>query len=753
MAPRCGVCVSIAALALSPACIFAGDGESRETAFTNAEVTAQTLNQAVTGPDYVYNTVDAYTVFDSSDFVYVGESYGSIDLLVRNTGRVNSFFGYVGYGVDSDGNVVTIEGTGATDTLTRWTSTGMLTIGVSGSANSFTVQDGADVVCGYVIVGDEDGSNKNKVTIDGTGSTWTISSAEGLTVGKSGRGARFFVVNGATLGTTSLTLGKNASSGANSLTITGYGSTATLSGAATIGDKGESNALYIEARGSLTTNSDIVIGAGDEADALLGCDNLVQVTGTGDTDTDTALNCEYGSVYVGRNGSDNTLSILGGALLNAYSLIVGEGASSDVDLGCNNAVTISGVGTRAPGPVSVSLGVYGSGNSLTVSDHAVFNANDTYVGMNASSGGNTVTLVNATWNASGSRLFVGYYGGSNSFIVQNGGTLSAGTTYVGTESGSNKNLISFDGASTWSGTSSSNLLTIGYTGRGNRMIVSGGSSVSRHNLVIGRNADSASNSVTIDGVGTTFTTSTTYDFHTADSSMIIVGKNGSNNSMYVSGGAAVTTWSLYVGEGDGTAGHGADNALSISGAGSSLTATSRIDVGWLGSGNSMSVGNEAAVQSDIGGVGTNVGSDNNSVTLSGASTWTITQQLHVGNSGNFNSMSVSGGSSVAANVIYSGNSGSDNAISVSGTGSTLTSSGSIYLGFSGGYRNKVKSSPGAARAVTSFLSVSRGTTVAATTTRCSLAVRIRASLSADASTSENTPRATGSWSRTVHSCS
>ena len=120
-----------------------------------------------------------------------------------------------------------------------------------------------------------------------------------------------------------------------------------------------------------------------------------------------------------------------------------------------------------------------------------------------------------------------------------------------------------------------------------------------------------------------------------------------------------------------------NNLLTVSGAGTVLTNTNYLFVGYAGSGNRLIISNGGQVNSGMGRLGRWSTSSNNSVLVTGTnSRWTLQNYLQVGNDdgeGDANSLVISnGGQVIATNPYYSSVvSSSSNSFLVTGVGSLL----------------------------------------------------------------------------------
>ena len=117
------------------------------------------------GSDGTAIVTQANSLWECSEGMHVG-SEGTGRLTVQGGGQVTGTNGHIGFNETGVG-YVTVKGAGS-----NWTSDGMLIIGHEG-VGRLTIENGATVVnTGRAFVADE-ADSFGKVTITGSGSTWT----------------------------------------------------------------------------------------------------------------------------------------------------------------------------------------------------------------------------------------------------------------------------------------------------------------------------------------------------------------------------------------------------------------------------------------------------------------------------------------------------------------------------------------------------------------------------------------------------
>jgi hypothetical protein len=206
--------------------------------------------------------------------------------------------------------------------------------GSEGSPSVYTINDGASRSLSQIRVGDGNGYN------------------------------RFVISHGAASGTTSY-IGYSASSGYNSVLVSGSTASWSSSNQIHVGFNGSNNSLVISS-GATVASVGANIGRHAGADG-----NSATVDGAGTMWTIT------NHLYVGNLGSNNSLTISGGARLTTeVQTYVGFGVSeapASID-GQNNSVLVTGAGSVWTSVGALNIGnrqTSTSGNVVTVADSAL----------------------------------------------------------------------------------------------------------------------------------------------------------------------------------------------------------------------------------------------------------------------------------------------------------------------------------------------------------------------------------------------
>ena len=410
----------------------------------------------------------------TSPTITVGNFGSNNSLTVSNGGDVSTTSTiYLGAQSGSSDNTITV--TGADSQLS-----GDIVVGAnSGSGdvdsdnNKIVVSSGGSITSSSLTLGSSASSANNSLTVNGSGSTFAATG--NITVGGAGDGNSLSVLNGGSASATNfVTLGQDATSSNNTLTVNGSGSTfnATSStDSVIVGSSGSSNAIAISNGGRMSAGNSVYLGYGNSS-----ANNSLTVNGTGSTLTATD------NIMVGEAGDNNSLTASNGAQVSADAVRLGNQTSSN-----NNSVTITGAGTdlTVSGTLrSLVVGNYGSNNSFTLSSGASFNSTGTggytLLGNNAASSNNTVlvTGANTNWESS-DKIIIGFLGNNNTFTIADGATvvskpvvgIDKQNTIIGFGNTSNNNLI-ITGAN--SSFTSADEMVVGYLGEGAITIANGG---------------------------------------------------------------------------------------------------------------------------------------------------------------------------------------------------------------------------------------------------------------------------------------
>ena len=421
---------------------------------------------------------------------------------------------------------------------------------------------------------------------------------------------------------------------------------------------------------------------------FIGCNegdsnNSVSVINTG-----TFLNATANFI-VGQNGSDNGLSISnGGSVLNSGAGVIGLNAAA-----AGNSVLVTGTGSTWSNAGALLIGNSGSGNSLAIQagGQVLEGGVGTTLGYNAYSSNNSL-LIDGSGSIliSSTDLVVGYAGNSNSVVISNGGIMTNGQLsfggVIGLYAGSSNNSVVVTGTgSSWNNAGD---LLVGWDDSGNNLTITNGGTANNSQInyggAIGFNVGSSNNSVVVTGSASSW----------SNSGDLLLGVNGSSNSVVISNGGTVASGQVNYGGVIGFNSGSTNNSILVAGTGSTWSNIGDLLVGVGGSSNSMVITNGGTVtnaQVNYGGViGLYVGANDNSVLITGTgSTWNNSGDLTVGWNGSSNSLVVSGGGSVTNGQSNNGAiiglniDSSNNSVVIAGAGSTWKGSGDLQIGSSG----------------------------------------------------------------------
>ncbi len=267
-----------------------------------------------------------------------------------------------------------------------------------------------------------------------------------------------------------------------------------------------------------------------------GSNNTVQVDGAGGS----ASWISSTNLVVGRAGSRNQLLIVGGGKVSSAGNTSGSGTGSGGIIGNNsgansNSVVVSGSGSVWTNNGTLFVGNSGAFNQLTITNGGVVissggsggTAANTAIGEAGNSNSVLVSGSGSLWTNNGF-VYIGRGGSFNSLTISNRGTVVNGESQI-TWSGGKSNVVTVTGSgSSWTNTGK---ITVGFdTTFGNQlMIADSGTVVSVGTSVIGGNASSRSNLVTVTGSGSRWT----------NNGVITVGSAGSFNQLIITNGGKV----------------------------------------------------------------------------------------------------------------------------------------------------------------------------------------------------------------------
>ena len=515
---------------------------------------------------------------------------------------------------------MTVSNSASVDTSTRQTYLGTL----DGSTGNLTVQSGGTFTGDRFFIGNNDGGTGN-VTVTGSGSTLT--SDNKLYVGNNGTGT-MMISNSADVTSTDETILGSSSTGTGSMTVTGSGSTLTSGNLMKIG-AGGTGTLTIADSGavSVTNNKNVLIADSSGSNGTLnvntnstlsshrlvvGSQGTGAMTISGSADVTSADETIVGST----NTSNGSLTVTGsGSTLASGSFLkVGASGTGTMTIADSAAVTVNNNKDFYLGAASGSNGTLNVNTNATMSAYNLFVANsgtanmtvdgsaDVSTANNVNIGAQSTGNGNLTVTGSGTTLTVGGelksgINGTGSLTISDSAVVTVNNNknmFVGQSQGSNGTLNVLTGA-----TLNANKLVVANQGTG-AMTISGGADVTVSNEV---NLGSGSNGVgtmTVTGSGSTLVSGNqlkvginggTGTLEIKDSATVTVnndrdtwlGQNsGSSGTLNVNSGATLNANKFLIGYSSGSTG-----IMTVSGAGTVVNASNRIQVGVNGGGGTQ----------------------------------------------------------------------------------------------------------------------------------------------------------------------
>ena len=472
------------------------------------------------------------------------------------------------------------------------------------------------------------GANSGSLVVTGLG-TLTLSAG----ISMYGGGGTLLVQNGGTVNVSTpsgqgSTLG--ASSGSDTVTITGAGSSFNFSGGGLLqlgGVAGNTTNVTISAGGLFSASGSVSIGS-------FGTCNLT-VTGANSKFTSTS------SLSVGQsNTNTSTITINGGGQISDAGAVLGVYAAQA-------SVTVSDTGSRWDNTGSVFVGTANTntGGSVLVQNGAAGSSGSLSLGVqNGLAATFTLTGAGSSWLNSGALTV-----SANplaAFTVSAGGALTSNGT-----ASLNSDFTVTDAGSTWN-----NPGTTTISGTGVISILNGATATTGPVYI----TQNAANTVSVSGLSTSWSAG----------AMTVSDASGTATALQVSGGASLTSTGLTVSSGN----------VRVTGSGSSLSSTG---------GTSIGSGTGASITVDSGGLFTTGGTatvtwytpSSGSVTVTGTgSTWNA-NTIQIGQSG-VGTVNVTAGGLITSSNLSIGLSnytGSQGTVIVDGSGSRFNA-GNLVVG-------------------------------------------------------------------------
>lgn len=640
--------------------------------------------------------------------IHLGNQGSGNLLVVTNYGQIVSTKGLIGDGMSATGNLATATAHGEWDIQATGSGTSPQTfyVGNNGAQNQLLVTNaGVVMVSSGASVGSEITSSNNTATVTDQGSAWTIQ--HDLTVGDSGPSNQLVVVNGGAVQNVKGTVGNTTFSSNNLARVDGIFSVWTNASDLIIGQSGGANRLmvsggadvesfngYLGAGISSSNNSAVIMNGqsrwnmqsnlyvGDS-----GASNYLLISNSGvincssayvgnavSAQSNLAVVTDLGSawfiastVYVGNSGSSNTLVLANSGSVSDDVAEIGLNPSANA-----NSVRVTDLGTIWANTSGVTVGDKGGGNQLTVTNGGLVNCGSLTIGANDVISTNNVVVVTGPQSEIKAPLVtVGYFGRSNLLLVAGQGKVTTSATDVGASG--NVNGLSRSNQLTVMGTGAlydnSGNINIGNAGVQNALLVSAGGELRDNSANIGLGAGSVSNVALVTGAGSLWRTT----------NVLNVGNGGSDNQLTVAAAGQVCDDTANIGFAAGSV----SNLALVTDIGSLWKTTNNLVVGVSGLGSQLTVAGGGLVTSSNGILGLNPSSDYHLALVTDPnSAWEIRSNLYIGNSGSGSELSIENGGTVTdTNGCIGCLAGADgNAATVDGSGSTWANSGDVYVG-------------------------------------------------------------------------
>ena len=412
------------------------------------------------------------------------------------------------------------------------------------------------------------------------------------------------IQNGATVSNAVGFIG-SASNSTGTATVDGAGSTWTNSGNLTVGDGG-TGTLTIQDGGAVSNGTGRI---GDDANSI----GMVTVTDPNSTWTNT------NGLRVGDSGN-GTLNILNGGAVSSTSGIISNLASS------TSTATVDGAGSVWTNTFDLNVGISGNGTLNILNGGAVSSTSGVIGDVSGSNAGVSVTGTDGASNPSkwmnSGNLTVGNSGSGNLFIAD-GGVVENSIAEIGSQlfGDGSASIVGTDGAGNPSTWDVLGLLTVGKAGTGS-LGVSDGALVNSLGASIAAVPGSTGSTIIdgTDGAGTPSRWESLGSLFVAD---------GGSGTLSITGGAEVFTVGVFIGDdliSDGTVTVSGTDGL---GNPSELESVFGLTVGRDGTG-ALTVDAGGLLTTTSGSIANNIGS-NGTATVSGAgSSLTASIRLTVG---------------------------------------------------------------------------------------------------------------------------
>ena len=185
------------------------------------------------------------------------------------------------------------------------------------------------------------------------------------------------------------------------------------------------------------------------------------------------------------------------------------------------------------------------------------------------------------------------------------GTNAYGNTWVGYSNISTNNSLTVDGNGSGTQLTNSVNLYVGNNGSANSLTITNAGAVYDAIGYVGNNASASNNSALVTGTNSVW----------SNSSLFYVGNNGSGNNLTISNGASVYDTYAYVAQSSATS---SNNGILVTGTGSLWSNSGSLNLGTMGSSNTLTISFGGKVANAAGNVGSSNGANNNSILVTGS---------------------------------------------------------------------------------------------------------------------------------------
>jgi T5SS/PEP-CTERM-associated repeat protein len=330
----------------------------------------------------------------------VGENASNQILNIVSGGTLNATNSFIGTNANSASNTANVSTGGS------WATTGDLNVGFFGRTSTLNLEGGTATASDIKIGGDA-ASGSNAVNVSNSG---MLSTSGDIILGYAGTYNQLNLGTNGDAVSVNAYLGLEATADVNTASIRGTGSVWSNSNVLNVGVLGSSNKITISEGADMIVLADALIGANLDANY-----NKIEVT-------DDGSSLSTATLYVGRNGDHNDLSIYDGADVTSTGVRIGGGTGSTTSADYNTAI-VSGQGSTwnisSTLRVGSGTGTSTSDNLLSVSDGAVVAATKTFVGYDSNSDNNIVRVSGTGAMLNAGELVIGRSGASGNLVEVN----------------------------------------------------------------------------------------------------------------------------------------------------------------------------------------------------------------------------------------------------------------------------------------------------------------------------------------------